>query len=307
MDDITMNLAVNYSEAAADLLEKGQIAIDRFKCPAWPDLIATVRHIHPTYVHFPLTAGQGIGNAFDMETHEVADWSTIEGLLTHTNTPFVNIHLAPTVRDHVDIPADTQEPEHVERLITCLIRDVRAVVEQFGPERVIVENDHDNGGKYLRPALLPDVIHRVVDETGCGLLLDISHARLAARHLGMDAWEYIHALPVERLREIHVTGIQHFDARWVGLLCRAGVDAGVIQGLAGRQVDHLPLITDDWAFAAQSLDHIRRGVWGQPWIVALEYGGVGPVWEAVAEMEVLREQVPRLYELVKACRVPESA
>jgi hypothetical protein len=41
--------------------------------------------------------------------------------------------------------------------------------------------------------------------------------------------------------------------------------------------------------------------------VALEYGGVGPVWEAVTDMEVLREKVPHLYELVKACRVPESA
>jgi hypothetical protein len=138
-----MNLAVNYSEAVADLLEKGQIAIDRVKCPAWPDLIATVRDIHPTYIHFPLTAGQGIGNAFDMETHGVANWSTIEGLLTQTNTPFVNIHLAATVHEHTDFPADTEEPEHVERLLTCLIRDVRAVVEQFGPERVIVENDHD--------------------------------------------------------------------------------------------------------------------------------------------------------------------
>ena len=139
------------------------------------------------------------------------------------------------------------------------------------------------------------------------MLLDISHARLAAHHLGMDAWDYIHALPVERIREIHVTGIQHFDARWVALLRRAGLDAGVIQGLVGRLVDHLPLTADDWAFAAQSLDHIRRGVWGQPWIVALEYGGVGPVWEAVTDMEVLREQIPRLYELVKTCRVPESA
>jgi len=46
------------------------------------------------------------------------------------------------------------------------------------------------------------------------------------------------------------------------------------------------------------LDHIRDGCWGQPWVVALEYGGVGPLWEAVTEADVLAVQVPRLHALV---------
>ncbi len=34
-------LALNYSELAARLVRAGAIRIDRFKCPAWPDLVAT--------------------------------------------------------------------------------------------------------------------------------------------------------------------------------------------------------------------------------------------------------------------------
>ncbi len=298
-----MQLAVQYSRAAADLLDVGRIDIDRFKCPAWQDLIATVREAYPVYVHFPLKVGLGIGDAIDAETNQTANWRRVEALLSRTDTPFVNVHLAPTARDHPDIPVDTAAVVHVERLTACLIRDVRAVVQRFGPERVIVENDHDNGGQHLRPAFLPEVIRHMVEETGCDLLLDVSHARLAAHALGMDARAYLHALPLGRVREIHLTGIQPFGDRWIDALRRANIDEDVIRRFAGRLMDHLPLTETDWEFTAWALEQIRRGVWGQPWIVALEYGGVGPLWEAVTDAEVLVDQVPRLRDLIKTPRV----
>ena len=50
------------------------------------------------------------------------------------------------------------------------------------------------------------------------------------------------------------------------------------------------------------MGHVQRGAWGQPWVVALEYGGVGPLWEAVTDADVLANQVPRLYDQVKPQR-----
>jgi uncharacterized protein (UPF0276 family) len=70
----------------------------------------------------------------------------------------------------------------------------------------------------------------------------------------MDAREYVNALPVERIREIHI----------------------------------------GW-----SMEQVRGGAWGRPWVVAFEYGGVAPLWEAMTKRDVLREQVPRLHEMVK--------
>ena len=80
-------------------------------------------------------------------------------------------------------------------------------MEWFGPGRVIAENV-PNADDCLRPAYLPAVVRRVIEECDCGLLFDISHARRAARALGMAATEYIAQLPVERTREIHLSGIQ---------------------------------------------------------------------------------------------------
>jgi uncharacterized protein (UPF0276 family) len=294
-----MKLAANYSRAAADLLRQGKIQLDYFKCPAWPDLVTTVRKIHPTFVHFPLKVGSGIGDAVDMETGQPADWGQVKALLSRTDTVLVNLHLAPDPQDYPDIPIDTVEPDHVEMLAEALIRDVRAVVERFGPERTVVENDHHSQGRNLRPAFLPEVIGHVTAETGCGLLLDVAHARLAARHLGVDARQYLSALPTERTREIHVTGTQLFEGRWVEAARRADVDPDLIQRFVGHLVDHLPMTEEDWEFFAWVMGRIQSGGWGRPWVTTFEYGGVSRVYEAVTDADVLSEQVSRLRVLVR--------
>ncbi len=184
-------------------------------------------------------------------------------------------------------------------MAACLIRDVQAVVARFGAARVIVENDHDNGGLHLRPAYLPEVIDRVVAATGCGFLLDLAHVRLAAHALGIEPHAYVAALPVAAVREVHVSGVQPFGAHFVAMLERGGIAPTIMRRYVGKPMDHLPMTETDWAFAAWALDHIRAGRWGRPWVVALEYGGVGPLWEAVTEADVLAAQVPRLRALVE--------
>ena len=76
-----MKLAVNYSTATAGLLAGGEVAFDYFKCPAWPDLIATAEALRPVNVHFPLLVGAGHGDAVDGETGELPDWGRFEAIL----------------------------------------------------------------------------------------------------------------------------------------------------------------------------------------------------------------------------------
>lgn len=298
-----MKFAVHYSQPAAALVDAERINPDYFKCPAWPELIATVQAKYPMYVHFPLRVGGGSG-AIDTETRQPPDWPRIDTLCAQTGTPSINVHLEPTTDDHPDIPADTTDPDHIEFLTDCLIRDLRAVVARFGPARVIAENVPNSDG-CLHPAYRPGVVRRAIEACDCGLLLDISHARRAARALGMDARAYIALLPVERTREIHFTGIQQFDDQWIRVLRVAGVREAIIAQFAGRWQDHLPLTDADWEFTAWSLAQIARGRWGRPWIVALEYGGVGPLWEALTDPAILATQIPRLTAMVHACQIAE--
>ena len=295
-----MKFAVNYSRLAAKLVHEKKIQIDFFKCPSSPGLIATAQETCPVYVHFSFKVGRGIGDAIDADTNQPVDWKNAEALLLQTGTPFVSLHLGPTAQDCPDIPPDTADPGHIEVLTERMIRDVGAVVERLGPERVVVENLYNKRGRHFpRPIILPDVISRVVQETGCGFLFDVSHARLAAHDLDMNARKYIDMLPTEYTREIHVTGIQCFEGRWISLARQFGVDDNVIQRFSGCLMDHMPLTEADWDFFAWSLEQIRDGVWGQPWIVTFEYGADNGLSGAVTELNVLLEQVPRLYALVQ--------
>ncbi|MEP7199656.1 MAG: DUF692 family multinuclear iron-containing protein [Chloroflexota bacterium] len=291
-----MHLAVNYSHPATALLCDGRIMLDRFKCPAWPDLIAEAQQAHPVYVHFPLKVGLGIGDALDTETKQPADWHKVETLLRQTDTPFVNLHIVPRPHDYPDMPADTTDPADCERIVANTLRDVRAVIARFGVERVIVENEGTVNG--LRPAFMPDVIHRIVTEAGCGFLCDLSHARLIAKGLGIAPREYIAQLPMQHVCEMHVTGIQRFEGRWLERARSSGTDEAIIQQFAGRDMDHLPMTDADWEFFTWALAQIRSGAWATPWVVSFEYGGVGGVWEAITDAETLAVQVPRLCDMI---------
>ncbi len=295
-----MKFAVNYSPETETLYHAGHIHVDCFKCPAWPDLVTDVQTRHALYVHFPLRVGMGIGDAIDMETHAPADWAHVEALLEQTHTPWLNVHVEPNTQDYPDIPVASMNPTHVEKLTTNIIRDISALVARFGADRVIIENVFDYAGEHLHAGFSPSVLQRVVAETGCGFLLDLSHAYLAAYYLGLDPYVYTQALPTAHIREIHVSGNQRIAGEWLTRMREAGIKEARLQKVKGYIHDHLPMTAADWAFVSWAMAQVHDGAWGTPEIVAFEYGGVGPVFQAFTDVEALAEQIPRLYQLVIA-------
>jgi uncharacterized protein len=296
-----MKLAVNYSLPTVDLLRNKQIEIDYLKCPAWHDLVDEALKIHPVYVHFPLRVGWGVGDAIDTETGERADWSKVEALLQQTSTRFVNVHLDALRRDFPGIPPDTTDVAHVDMLTERMIRDLASVVKRFGAEHVIAENENDIGSCMLHPALYPAIIHHVIEEANCGFLFDLSHARLAARVLGIDPLEYISGLPVEHIREIHVTGIQQLEGHWLNAARQH--DPDVAEQWDGEWIDHMPMTKPDWEFFLWALGQISCGAWSKPEIIAFEYGGVGGIFGALMDADILATQVVRLHSMIETAVV----
>jgi uncharacterized protein (UPF0276 family) len=295
--------AANYCPEAAHLLGAGRASFDLFKCPAWPDLIATARELVPVYVHFPLAVGWGAGTAIDSETGTPAAWDRIASQLSATGTPLVNLHLAPPAVLCANRDAGGSAGPIGLGAVERLIVDVAGVVDRVGSSRVVLENDYESIGATVNPALRPETFHAVLNATDAGLLLDLAHAQLAARRLGVDPREYIESLPVSRLRELHVSGAQHLKPAWAGMLRAGGVDADAIDRFLERSVDgmcdHLPLTPDDWALTEWALERIRVGAWPRPWVVSLEYGGVGPWFASVTTESVLAHHLPRLAELLR--------
>lgn len=262
-----MLFAINYSRPAAELAQAGRLPIDRFKCPNWPDMVAEAQPHRPVAVHFDLKAGSGKLTRMD--------WEPVQTFLDQTGTPHVNVHLETSLKDLPDVPPGSNRPEHCQRVLERMLADVQAAVDRFGAERVIAENvPYRPGSRPLAACADPQIIRTVIETTGCGLLLDISHARISAHSLGMDERAYLTQLPVEHLREMHFTGVQQVD---------------------GWLQDHQPALEADWQALDWVLERIRCGDWPRPWMLAFEYGGVGGKFTEQSNPEVIETQGNRIY------------
>lgn len=268
-----INLAINYSHQAAELVKNNIIEIDRFKCPDWVDLIAEASQYCSVAVHFELRAGAG-------KLHK-ADWDKILRLMKQTNTPYLNLHMNPSIKNYPDIPVDSTNPADIAFITEKIVGDINQAAQYVGAENVIVENVPYRGkaGKVVRPAVEIETIRNVIAETGCGLLLDISHARIAAHYMDLDEKEYISQLPVQQIKEIHFTGLHN---------------------IGGYLQDHLEILDSDFPVLKWAMEQIHQGKWSEPWLLAIEYGGVGPKFEWRSDKDIIAEQIPQVSRIVKS-------
>lgn len=270
-----MQFALNYSPQAMALVREKVIDIDLFKCSSdFPAHITDALTLKPVYVHFSLNAGKPHQQPFDP--------APVEAMLKQTSTKLVSVHLGATNEDFPDIPLESANEDHRKRVLEQLLKDVRVVTKHFGSEQVILENfpyhasarcrPGEKSLEVLRATVHPESIATVVKETGCGLLLDIDHALVTAHYMGQDVKEYIAQLPVQSIRELHMTGTCDHE---------------------GWLESHLPMQNDDWALFDWALGNIASGTWGHPEIFAFEYGGTGPAFAWRSDAKVIAEQVPK--------------
>ncbi len=177
--------------------------------------------------------------------------------------------------------SDLADPEDADEVLETMLQDVTPMTERFGAERVILENVPFPDVYLDKPGLAsdPGVVCAAVERSGCGLLLDLAHARLSAESLGIDVYAYIEQLPLNHLRELHVTGV--------------GLDP------TGFRQDHLPMTDEDWALFDWAMRQIVSGAWPAPWAVSCEYGGIGPMFEWRSDPAVIARDIPRMAAAVR--------
>ncbi|MBP7213832.1 MAG: DUF692 family protein [Anaerolineaceae bacterium] len=258
-----MKFAVNYSTPIAKMIEQGEVKVDLLKCPEWDGIVNAARKVAPAYIHFEISLG----------THKVQglNYDLIRRMLETTETPYLNTHLS----NHRSRSTATEENRKITlkewredlEFLRGKLPDVKIIAENLPWHEFMPE---------LEIACNPSLISEFIEENDLGLLLDLSHARISSEMMGMDYRDYIARLPVDRLAELHITGIREYN---------------------GYLTDHFEMQADDWAVAEWAKAQIDAGNWRRPEIVAFEYGGVGNVFCWRTEPEAIRSQVPRLYEI----------
>lgn len=259
-----MKFAVNFSNPLIRLLKEEAVQIDLIKCPDWAGMLEEAKPYKPVTIHFNLDAG--LGNTF------VVDFVTIKDQKNQTLTPHVNTHL---VTPRTFDPESQQELEMINQLWR---EEIQLLIDQFGADQVALEHfPYTEALPNIRTAADSRIFSQVILDTDCMLLLDLAHARITADTLDIPVKDYVRALPLDRLVELHITGIKRHS---------------------GTLTDHFELEEPDWEILSWALDEIKKGNWREPEIVAFEYGGVGDVFVWRTDYEVLKTQVPKLYEMV---------
>lgn len=259
-----MKLAVNYSSPLIRLIKENRIQVDLIKCPDWEGMLPVALPYGKITIHFDLKVGLGL-------TFKV-DFDRLKWFKEQTETPHFNTHLVTPRNFNVRSSDDKQKIGALWR------QEINLLTQNFDPANVALEHfPYTKSTPHIEYAANAEIFSEVIQDTGCMFLLDLAHARITADTLNIDVKDYIESLPLARLVEMHITGVQ--------------IHNGVL-------TDHFGLDQNDWEVLDWALENIREKKWREPEIVAFEYGGIGEIFAWRTSVDVIKSQVPRLYDMV---------
>jgi len=125
---------------------------------------------------------------------------------------------------------------------------LRSIRHRFGGEIAVENYNYYPTGLYEH-VCAPEFIARFLTEFDLGLVLDLGHALVTATNLGLEVWDYLARLPLERVVEVHLSRPYYHP--------RLAVDAHLAPGEA------------EFELLSGVLQRLPRG--DDPVLVAIEY------------------------------------
>jgi uncharacterized protein (UPF0276 family) len=148
--------------------------------------------------------------------------------IVRSDTPWLGEHLAfvTAERDETDGYADayapgepynigyTVSPPMNETSLGRVVRNLETYVRNF-PVPVILENSPLYFSLPDSTMSQVEFLRRICESTNVGLLLDLAHFYITARTIGFEALEEVKQLPLERIVEVHISGVNEQEgAHW---------------------------------------------------------------------------------------------
>jgi uncharacterized protein len=159
--------------------------------------------------HYPISVhsvGVSIGSAAGIDR---AHLKRVRSLIDALDPILVSGHLAWSTHEG-DYLNDLLPLPYDEPTLRLLAEHVEAVQDGMG-RRYLVENPSSyvafNTSTMSETAFLSEL----ADRTGCQLLCDVSNVYVSAHNMGYDPYEYIDALPVAAIGQLHLGGFSPED------------------------------------------------------------------------------------------------
>jgi uncharacterized protein (UPF0276 family) len=205
---MTYKLGVSISKTVAELAREGALDADYivYYGQLGEKYLAELLPLKPLYLHdLPEPFWLNYEAPF---TEEVTRVGRI--LLDAMQPPWFSTGIGASAEPqaHRDGPYREGDPEHLqtrERVIENITRHGRRLREWAGIP-VLLENFNYHPTNAYEYICEPEVVHALLEATGCDMLLDLAHARISAVNMKWESEHaYLSALPLDKVREIHFT------------------------------------------------------------------------------------------------------
>ena len=201
-----MKIGCNYYLETEQLFDDGSIDIDFFKYPAeifhmeiMKDLDAFEVFCNKLTAKRPILLHGLYPAPHDLSSPSLQvdfDHETSNRLIKITKTPGVSFH--PTLsKISDDVP--------FIKTFSTIIANACFLKEKYSDMAFVSIENLDYVHRF-GDLVKPEIITELLNESGCGLLLDISHAYYASRGLRMGFHDYLRKLPLEKTVEVHING-----------------------------------------------------------------------------------------------------
>lgn len=156
--------------------------------------------------HYPLSlhsVGMSLGSVDPFDDDYFA---LLKALIDRVNPERVSDHLCWTAV-HGRVTHDLIPLPYTDETVRYVGGRIREAQERL--EREIVLENVSSYLQYKQSVMTEwEFLSAVVEEADCGLLLDVNNIYVSAVNHDFDPLDYLHALPVNRVRQIHLAGYE---------------------------------------------------------------------------------------------------
>ncbi|HEY5563691.1 MAG TPA: DUF692 family multinuclear iron-containing protein [Clostridiaceae bacterium] len=266
-----MRIGCNLSTELIELIDKKRLYVDYVKIA----LSKSDEEIPAEYKVYGKLLLHGVGIYIPQHTGTTKlnsiNWNRVRDKIEFCNSNFIGLHCATYQSDW---NGEEVTFEMVKERMGCSIKqwkenlDVKILIKNV-PYTPYYET---NSPKLIKHSVSTKLINELCSEYEVGLLLDIAHAKVTASGLNMSIEDYLTALPLELVREIHVVGTRDTEN--------------------GLRDNHLEMDEYDYGI----LEFVLKMT--TPEIVTLEYGGFGEYFSWRSDKSAIERQLKEIGKIV---------
>ena len=157
--------------------------------------------IRKSYRIVPHGVGMSIGSTDPLDMKYLTG---VKQFLDRIEAPWYSDHLCFTMVDHINLESLVPVP-FTKEAVTHISKRVR-FVQNYLERPFLLENVTRYITVSDREMSEAEFIGSILEEADCGLLLDVTNVTLNAKYHNFDPLEFLKALPLERVGQVHLAG-----------------------------------------------------------------------------------------------------